>query len=99
MIGLPDGVQSDAVSPDFVGTPRPSTPGPRGRHRRRRRGLLSSFVPASFPTIRDSVFVPIASGLVALGIGSYQLSLPYVLFGVHGYSGIGYDSAGLELPL
>ena len=34
-----------------------------------------------------TVLVPVACGLVALGIASYQLSLPHVLLGVHGYSG------------
>ena len=29
--------------------------------------------------------------LMALGIGIYQITLPGVLFGVHGYAGIGYD--------
>jgi hypothetical protein len=91
MIGLPEGGQSDAASLDFVATPRPSTPGPRGRHRRRRRRRLDSLSLASLPTVRATVFVPVACGLVALGIACYQLSLPHVLLGVHGYSGIGYD--------
>lgn len=41
---------------------------------------------------RPELLVALAPGLLALAIGIYQLSLPGVLFGVHGYSnGIGYD--------
>ena len=41
---------------------------------------------------RPAVLAAIAPGLLALGVGVYQLSLPGVLFGVHGYfNGIGYD--------
>jgi hypothetical protein len=91
MIGLPEGGQSDTASLDFADTPRSTAPSPRGRHRRQRQGLFSSFRLPSRPTIRASVLVPVAAGLVSLGISSYQLSLPHVLLGVHGYSGTGYD--------
>ncbi len=41
---------------------------------------------------RPEVLAALAPGLLALAVGAYQLSLPGVLFGVHGYfHGIGYD--------
>ncbi len=42
-------------------------------------------------SIPASTWVPLCSGLLALGICCYQLSLPFVLLGIHGYSGSGYD--------
>ena len=41
--------------------------------------------------IPPTVWIPIGVGLLALGIGCYQLSLPFVLFGIHSYTGNGYD--------
>lgn len=41
--------------------------------------------------IPPTVWIPLGSGLLALGLCCYQLSLPLVLFGIHGYSGSGYD--------
>jgi hypothetical protein len=37
------------------------------------------------------VWIPVIAGLFALAICCYQLSLPNVLLGIHGYSGNGYD--------
>ena len=37
------------------------------------------------------IWIPLLAGLIALGICCYQLSLPYVLLGIHGYTGNGYD--------
>jgi len=41
--------------------------------------------------IPPTVWVPTGAGLLALGICCYQLSLPFVLLGIHGYTGNGYD--------
>ncbi len=50
------------------------------------------FAPLAYVArIPASTWVPVCSGLLALGICCYQLSLPYVLLGIHGYSGSGYD--------
>ncbi len=38
-----------------------------------------------------TVWIPTGVALLALGICCYQLSLPFVMLGIHGYSGIGYD--------
>ena len=41
--------------------------------------------------IPATVWIPVGTGLLALGICCYQLSLPFVLLGIHGYTGNGYD--------
>jgi hypothetical protein len=45
----------------------------------------------SFVAAHKRAFVAIVPALLALGICAYQLSLPNVLFGVHGITGDGYD--------
>lgn len=59
---------------------------PQPRREARIRRLVSGArgVPAT-------IWIPLICGLVALGICCYQLSLPFVLLGIHGYTGNGYD--------
>jgi len=41
--------------------------------------------------IPPTVWIPTGTGLLALGVCCYQLSLPFWLLGIHGYTGTGYD--------
>jgi hypothetical protein len=75
-------------------TRRQHSAGARGRHSRvepSKSGNLAHRFADVFALLRRPSSIAIGAGLVALGICIYQLTLPFDLFGIHGYSGDGYD--------
>ena len=68
----------------FNGDPKaPQTPS--GRR------LVCGTLVAFFRRIPATAWIPLATGLLRVGNFCYQFSLPLVLFGIHGYTGNGYD--------